>query len=570
MAISSSFYTPTVLGRQTGTTTSEATVVSLLKYSRSGGGTSATSGVQSLQNTLNQMDQLASRQRIMAGAIDRIRGVASGEIEPEADWEMTGGYLTQTGVPFKLEVDDAGAVIITPQSDLIATMPSSRQAKMTESLQRLDEVRALYDEEATRETLRDTLHYAMIRITEMENYAPARDDWELEFQSRKTMGRPMMVGLNSDGNLDVFDQQETNFNYIENLDDRTKLQVAMNDLLAIFTDLNSTPRQDDLTRVTTTNNQNDNRNEVLTGINSEGQAYKKTTDSSVVVGDTDTTTTTTVATATTYTNPDDVPDVKEDNDASDGKTTTIVVDPDTGNTIVTTTSISASSVSNPEDDGGEDAGDAFESETVTTVARTTDDENIQTTAITTAVTMTASQLSDLPEAEEDTDSRKTEISFDEDTGQYKMVVTTTELSTLPVKSEVASATELWQYTAIGKRSSGEDFFLDLDDAGEVVVRSNTSQIQTTSILPSYLQTDAETEFHVVPEYLRYAGNYDFYDASWEEEAMNLYAQKIPFYLDTAGAQPKVKELDFSSIMLEDILSSSRADQLLQARISLLI
>lgn len=568
LAISSSFYSPSVLSLSTGTTASQPTAVTLLKYANGETG-SEVSAIQQLQNTLNNMDALASRQRIMAGAIDRIRGVATGQITPTADWEMTGGFLASTGVPFKLEVSDVGKVTITPQSDLISTMPTSQQAKFNEVLSRLDEVRGLYEEETTKSDLRDKLHFAILRVTQLDNYAPTREPWEDEFQTRRTMGRPMMIGLTPEGNLDVFDQAETNFAYVEDDKKRTKLQQAMMKLEAIIGDLNKTRKLADNSSVTSTSTANDNSTTVTTSTNSEGVYTHKEVNVTKAADDNYLNTTTATTTTSVYPSGVTVPNTTEDSDSSDGSTTSISVDEVTGATTIVTWK---SQITKVEDipEAEEDTSNGIVTDKVVTSSQTTDADNYMTTLASTVSTTTVPAGVDLPDIPADSSNTTSTVSVDSETGITTITTTTSSSTKVKVYDDVVAANELWQYSALGRRSAGDDYFLDIDDKGEIQIRNNKSVIKNTSILPSYLQTNTESEFYIVPEYLRGAGKFDFYDSSWEKNAMDLYSKKLPFYIDTSGSLPRAKELDYSAIMIADILSSSRSNQLLQARLSLLI
>ena len=570
MDISGSYYTPTVLSRASGLG-GNVSIASMLKYSRTGNDANRSSGITNLQTTLNNMDALASRQRIMAGAIGRVQDIAAGRITPTADWELTSGYLAQTGVPFKLEVSQTGEIIVNPQSDLIDQLPLQQQGKMREALERLEEVRGQFDEEVTKEELRDKLHYAMLRVTELENFAPIREDWEEEFERRKTMGRPMMIGLNKDGELDVFDQKETNFDYVEDDDKRLKLQLAMAELEAIFEDMNKVRKQSDSLTVTTSSSANNNSTSLQESVDDNGVKTSTLIERDEVNDGTYITNTTTTTTTSVYPAGADVPDTKEDLDNSDNETTTISVDPTTGATTITTVNISkqVENVEDSDDDEDTDSTSGIVTETQRTDSRTTDENDYMTTATTTVTTTTVPAGEALPDIPEDDDNTSTTVTTDPNTGETTIVTTTTSSKTEKVYDDIKAATELWQYSALGKRSSGEDYFLDIDDDGEVVIRANTAQITQTSILPSYLEDDAETEFHIVPEYLRDAGNYDFYDNSWEEDAMGFYANKQPYYIDLSGSRPRAMVLDYNAIMLEDLLSNDRAAQLRQAQVSLL-
>ena len=171
--------------------------------------------------------------------------------------------------------------------------------------------------------------------------------------------------------------------------------------------------------------------------------------------------------------------------------------------------------------------------------------------------------------EGDTSNSTTVVSTDEETGVTTITTTTTSTSQQLVQDDLVAATELWQYSALGKRSSGQDYFLDLDDDGEITVRSNTDSLPVNSTLAAYASDVVETEYYIVPEYLRYSGKYDFYENSWEEDAMELYENDTPFYLDFTGSRPKAKAIDYTSMMIDDLLSAHRADQLRLAQVSLL-
>lgn len=371
----SSYYYPTILGGLTNSISSPISVASMLSDLANGTSSysDSVSGSYGLQQALDGMKATASRQRIMSGAIGRINGVADGSITPEADWEKTGGYMATFGMPFMLSISQVGKVEVTPQEDTVKTLPISQQSKLTNALSRLDDVRKAYDEESTKEQLKNTLLYAVSQIIKMDTqYLPAKDQWEKDFQTAKTIGRPMMVTLDKSGNLQVTDQINSNFNYVEDDDKRLKLQMAGAKL-----------------------------NNILNGN--------------------------------------------------------------------------------------------------------------------------------------------------------------------------ASATELWQYEALGNRSSKTDYFLDVDDSGNIVVRNNTDSKTSNSLLPSYLDSQKTTKYYIVPDYLQDAGDYDkIYKSSWEKDAMALYAEKKPYYLDVQGSQVKAKQLDYTAIMTRDILSPYTNGNLMYAQVSLLL
>ena len=376
MTVSGSFYLPTVLSRLTGSTGEPMSVAGMLKSSREWDTRNTykptQSGTINLQNALNNRDAVASRQRIMLGAIQFINDVAQERRTPTEDWEMTGGYMATKGLPFHVEVNQSGQINVLPQEDMISELPINQQPKMRAALDRLEELKAMFDEETTKDLLHTKLEYAVFRIDEMNLFKPAQEPWEEEFLLRRDLGRPMIVGLDKDGDLQTFDQIETNFEYVEDDDDRLKLQLA--------------------------------------GMRME----------SIIAGD-------------------------------------------------------------------------------------------------------------------------------------------------------VAAVESWETLALGKRLSGDDYFLDVDEDGEIVVRENNDKISgANSILPSYLQEDVEDEYYIVPEYLRGGGSYDFYEQSWEEKAMEMYKNKTPFHLDVSGSSVRVIETDFNATRTRDLLSNNHSSRLLNARVNLLI
>lgn len=93
-----------------------------------------------------------------------------------------------------------------------------------------------------------------------------------------------------------------------------------------------------------------------------------------------------------------------------------------------------------------------------------------------------------------------------------------------------AATETWQFQALGNTQDGDDFFLDLDDAGEIVVKRNSFD----NILPDFLEVSDGAVEGATP---------------WQRDALDLYRQGIGFYLDfdASGRNIVVKENNYINV-----------------------
>lgn len=127
---------------------------------------------------------------------------------------------------------------------------------------------------------------------------------------------------------------------------------------------------------------------------------------------------------------------------------------------------------------------------------------------------------------------------------------------------VSSATETWEYAAIGYHADKDDFFLDLNDDGDVVVRSNalrdptTGQVSTKNVLPDFLKITDEDDPTT--------------SAQWQEDALALYGQKKGFYLDFDSTGTNIVARELSVVNLTGLNKPKSMDsEILAARLSIL-
>lgn len=127
---------------------------------------------------------------------------------------------------------------------------------------------------------------------------------------------------------------------------------------------------------------------------------------------------------------------------------------------------------------------------------------------------------------------------------------------------VSSATETWEYTALGYHGDKDDYFLDLGDDGEIVVRSNamrdplTGQVSTQNILPDFLEITDDDEPNTT--------------AKWQEDAVSLYEQQKGFYFDFDASGQNLVVRELSVVNLTGMNKPKSMDsEILNARLSIL-
>lgn len=197
------------------------------------------SGSNAVSNVINTIDDAkadANKQRIMAAVSLRIQGIAEGLIQPQEVWEKVAGFLAITGQPFTYSVDAQGQVDVQAQSvDDLSNISPGQQNAMRQALERLDEVRAQVDTVNTKASLRTKLFAATTRVDELAQLNPPREQWERDFNLYREQGRPVLVGLDPNGNLRAIDQLSSNFDYVEDPNKRALLQDAARELNGIIT-----------------------------------------------------------------------------------------------------------------------------------------------------------------------------------------------------------------------------------------------------------------------------------------------------------------------------------------------
>lgn len=123
---------------------------------------------------------------------------------------------------------------------------------------------------------------------------------------------------------------------------------------------------------------------------------------------------------------------------------------------------------------------------------------------------------------------------------------------------VGSATESWQFEALGNKVDQKDYYLDITDQNEIVVRRNTDRRETTTDL---LFRQSASDFYIIPEFLRQTDSENqIFQASWEEDAAAFIQAKKPFNIERIGERIVVRETNFTSARRQDLLDFRQGQQ----------
>lgn len=191
----------------------------------------ATPAAISVRATLDQAGAEAGRQVIIRSVLNRLEGIRQGLIDPSGDWETTAGFLMLTGSPFKIDVSAGGEVMIDAQVESkLAEYPDTQKGWIKNAIDQLAPFYEKVDLSTKKEELRTELRLAVFKTVNLDNYFPAKEQWEKDYNLYKQMRVPQKIQLDADGSLVMVNQFETDFADVEDPDDRLKLQTAITKL----------------------------------------------------------------------------------------------------------------------------------------------------------------------------------------------------------------------------------------------------------------------------------------------------------------------------------------------------
>jgi hypothetical protein len=187
-----------------------------------------------INNTLNLAGAKAQQQQIISIALRRLEGIRQDVIAPNEEWEKTAAFLSFSGQPFKLTLDDGGSIVIDAQVESkLVEYSIAQRGQIQRGIESLNDVFANVDKASTKEGLRTKLDYAIVRVANMRLHFPAKDKWEHDFKFQEILGNPVKIQLNSNGDLIAENQLNSDFSNYEG-GDRIKMQQAASKLKSIM------------------------------------------------------------------------------------------------------------------------------------------------------------------------------------------------------------------------------------------------------------------------------------------------------------------------------------------------
>lgn len=120
-----------------------------------------------------------------------------------------------------------------------------------------------------------------------------------------------------------------------------------------------------------------------------------------------------------------------------------------------------------------------------------------------------------------------------------------------IRNGISSATELWQYSALGSAAGKDDYYLYINDDGNVDVSSNKNSV---NLIPDFLlESDDDTPV---------------FTADWQEDALALYQDTKSFHLDF-DFQGNIQAVENTFLSVSGILKpGDKSDGILQARLNM--
>ncbi|MEI6558766.1 MAG: hypothetical protein WCO00_10190 [Rhodospirillaceae bacterium] len=197
-----------VFGALSGAGTSTSPTISALGVSASSG-----NAAQSIQQLTRNQSIQTQRNNIYRIISDRINAVATGQLEPSADWEKLGGYYAATGKPFVISLDTKGQPVITPQEQMDASRYSvSQRTKLGQAVSSLLDLAPQVQANTDHDNLKNQWDSISVNLVDIKNnnLIPTTA-WQQQASTIMMLNHPISFSLDSSGTVAVQDQTVSTF-----------------------------------------------------------------------------------------------------------------------------------------------------------------------------------------------------------------------------------------------------------------------------------------------------------------------------------------------------------------------
>lgn len=181
----------------------------------------------SLDAIINQGKIETSKNNIFTNAAARIAAMSAGTYEGKEDWEISAAYLSKTGQPFFVSIDDkTGGVVVTRQRDSeMENYTQAQRDRLTAAMDTLDQLVVKQTSNMTNQALKTKLSDAADTLAGITtNKQTASEDWQFKADILAKNLVPFKLGLDNDGNIVSLDQTKGQFGSDVDAAEKLKLQ----------------------------------------------------------------------------------------------------------------------------------------------------------------------------------------------------------------------------------------------------------------------------------------------------------------------------------------------------------
>ena len=191
-----------------GSNTAASPMISALGVSNTG-----ISAGQTIQQLTQNQGIQTQKNSIYQSIADQVNAIATGQIQPSADWEKLGGYYAGTGTPFVISLDSKGQPAITSQDQMDASRYSvTQRSVLTNAITTLQNLQPQIQANANYDNLQNQWNSISVNLVDIKyNNMVATTDWQQEAATIMASNHPISFSLDTSGNVTVQDQTTSTF-----------------------------------------------------------------------------------------------------------------------------------------------------------------------------------------------------------------------------------------------------------------------------------------------------------------------------------------------------------------------
>ncbi|WP_112145708.1 hypothetical protein [Paramagnetospirillum kuznetsovii] len=168
---------------------------------------------QSVASILQQQQIDSTKLGIYANAAQRIDYIQQGQLEPTSDWEKIVGYAMNKGLPSVVFIDTDGSVQAQLQSEAdLSKYNLSQQSALLDNMIQIETMAQKIQANATNDSwvkklagASNDVYMVANLVLQLQDSTP--NNWEQTAVLLATNGQPQKISLDTNGDLQAFDQR---------------------------------------------------------------------------------------------------------------------------------------------------------------------------------------------------------------------------------------------------------------------------------------------------------------------------------------------------------------------------